>query len=48
MSMSHPTPWHDRPIALRLYGLVFIAVVAGLVALTIAVYQHAFTPVEAD
>ena len=44
-AMSHRAPWHDRPIALRLYGVVFIAVIAGLVALTIAQYQHAFTPV---
>lgn len=41
----HRDPWHDRPIALRLYGLVFIAVIAGLVALSIAVYNKAFTPV---
>lgn len=45
MSQSHPVPWHDRPTALRLYGLVFIAVIAGLVALSIAAYNHAFTPV---
>src|SRR5487761_542295 len=44
-AMSHRPPWHDRPIALRLYGVVFIAVIAGLVALSIAAYNHAFTPV---
>lgn len=44
-AVVHRTPWHDRPLALRLYGLVFVAVIAGLVALSIAVYNHAFTPV---
>jgi virulence factor Mce-like protein len=44
-AVKHSAPWHDRPIALRVYGLVFILVIAGLVALTIAQYQHAFTPV---
>ena len=43
--MSHTPPWHDRPIALRLYGVVFIAVISGLVALSVAAYNHAFTPV---
>lgn len=41
----HRSPWHDRPIALRFYGLVFIAVIAGLVTLSIAIYNKAFTPV---
>jgi phospholipid/cholesterol/gamma-HCH transport system substrate-binding protein len=32
-------------VKLRLAGLVFVAVLLGLVALTIAIYQKAFTPV---
>lgn len=32
-------------MALRLYGVVFVVIIALLVALTVALYQHAFTPV---
>ncbi|MEU6879129.1 MCE family protein [Streptomyces sp. NPDC046712] len=34
-----------RTIGLRLYGIVFIVVVALLLSLSVAVYQQAFTPV---
>ncbi|MFD7319678.1 MCE family protein [Streptomyces sp. NPDC059875] len=34
-----------RTITLRLYGIVFIVVVALLLSLSVAVYQQAFTPV---
>ncbi len=43
--MSNTDPWADRPIALRLYGVVFIAILALLIGLTVAAYQHFFTPV---
>ncbi|WP_137988558.1 MCE family protein [Streptomyces vilmorinianum] len=37
---------HLRPhLRLRLYGVVFIAVIALLLSLTVAVYQQVFTPV---
>jgi virulence factor Mce-like protein len=34
-----------RPLRLRLYGVAFIAVLALLLSLAVAVYQQAFTPV---
>ncbi len=37
-------PW-SRTTALRLYGVVFLVVIATLLALTGAVYQQVFTPV---
>lgn len=43
--MSITDPEAERPIALRVYGLVFLAVLALLATLTVAVYEHAFTPV---
>lgn len=43
--MSTTDPEAERPITLRVYGLVFLAVLALLATLTVAVYQHAFTPV---
>jgi phospholipid/cholesterol/gamma-HCH transport system substrate-binding protein len=43
--MPATIPASERPIALRLYGIAFIIILALLAGLTIAVYQHAFTPV---
>lgn len=43
--MSATDSGAERPIMLRLYGVVFLLVLALLATLTVAVYEHAFTPV---
>ncbi|MEV6650814.1 MCE family protein [Streptomyces sp. NPDC051219] len=43
--MRIPVPVLTRSARLRLYGIVFIAVIAVLLSLSVAVYQQAFTSV---
>ncbi|MBT2543231.1 MCE family protein [Streptomyces sp. ISL-44] len=45
MRIRIPAPALTRPTQLRLYGIVFIAVIALLLSLTLAVYQQVFTSV---
>ena len=45
-SLRVPSPRNLSPAAeLRLYGVIFLVVIALLLSLTIAIYQKAFTPV---
>lgn len=45
MRIRIPAPALTRPTQLRLYGVVFIAVIALLLSLTLAVYHQVFTSV---
>ncbi|MBT2408008.1 MULTISPECIES: MCE family protein [unclassified Streptomyces] len=45
MRIRIPAPALTRPTQLRLYGIAFIAVIALLLSLTLAVYQQVFTSV---
>jgi phospholipid/cholesterol/gamma-HCH transport system substrate-binding protein len=43
MSMTDPAA--ERPLALRLYGVAFLVIVALLLGLSVAIYRHTFTSV---